>query len=190
MSVLTPGRNLVLVGMMGSGKSTVGRLLAEWLERPFVDTDAEIVEDTGLSIPVFFAEHGERAFRAAEAAVIRRVSAIRGQVIAVGGGAVTDPANTTSLRSTGDLVWLDADPATLADRLADAVDERPLVANSDDLSGRLADLRSQREADYARDASKTIDTTGKEPEDIAEAVLDWARHQPGLLARDERPDAR
>lgn len=187
MSLLTPGRNLVLVGMMGSGKTTVGLLLAEWLERPFVDTDAEVVEEAGLSIPTFFAEHGERAFRAAEAGVIRRVSAIRGQVIAVGGGAVTDPANTTSLRSTGDLVWLDADPATLADRLADAADERPLVANSDDLSGRLADLRSQREADYARDASKTIDTTGKEPEDIAEAVLDWARHQPGLLARDERP---
>lgn len=186
MSLLTPGRNLVLVGMMGSGKTTVGRILADRLGRPLVDTDAEVVEDTGRSIPEFFAEHGERAFRAAEAEVIRRVSALRGQVVAVGGGAVTDPANTTSLRSTGDLVWLDADPTTLADRVGDAVEERPLVANSDDLAGRLADIRRQREAAYARAASKTIDTTGKDPEDIAEAVLDWARNQPGLLARDER----
>lgn len=186
MSVLTPGRNLVLIGMMGAGKTTVGRTLAEWLDRPFVDTDALVEDESGLSVSEFFEQHGERAFRAAEAAVIRRVSATRGQVIAVGGGAVADPANTTSLRSTGDLIWLDADPSTLADRVGEAARDRPLVANSDDLAGRLAEIRSDRDAAYAAAASKTIDTAGIDPADIAEAVLDWALHQPGLLARDER----
>jgi len=184
VSLLAPGRNLVLIGLMGAGKTTVGRLLAERLERPFVDTD-DVVEDVAkLSIAEIFAGAGEREFRSMEAAAIRSVAALRGQVIAVGGGAVLDPANVTHLRSTGDLVLLDADPPTLAARVEDGA-TRPLLASSDDIEARLQKLRDARAAAYAQASTHVIDTTERSPEDIVEAVLLWASRQPGLLSRDE-----
>src|SRR5690606_37550659 len=139
MSLLTPGRNIVLIGLMGVGKSTVGRLVAQRLHRPFVDTDVEIARAAGRSIAELFAEEGERGFRAREAERIRHVAALRGQVIAVGGGAVLDPSNVTHLRATGDLVLLDADPAELARRVASLPDAgcRPLLAREADPAARL-----------------------------------------------------
>jgi shikimate kinase len=185
--VLIPGRNIVLIGMMGAGKSTVGEILAERLERPFVDTDALVAREADMPIEEIFAQRGERAFRDLEAEVIRRVSALKGQVIAVGGGAVTSPANVTNLQSTGDLVHLDAQPETLAERV-DETDpaSRPLLADADDVADRLRELAHERAAAYARAAALVIDTTGKPPEEIAEVILDWAGRRHGLLAREER----
>jgi shikimate kinase len=143
-SLLSPGRNLVLVGMMGTGKSTVGRILARRLDRPFVDTDAAIEARTGRTVAQLFAELGERRFRALEAEEVRRVAALRGQVVAVGGGAVLDPANVTHLRGTGDLVLLDGDPAALAARIAAEQGDdpvRPLLAAQADPAAALATLR-------------------------------------------------
>ena len=183
MSLLTPGRNIVLIGLMGAGKTTVGRLIAERLGRPFVDTD-DVVEHTAKrSIDEIFAADGERAFRDLEAAAVRSVAALRGQVIAVGGGAVLDHGNVTQLRSTGDLVLLDADPTTLAARIGDT-STRPLLAGGD--SGEaLARLRDARAAAYADAAGHAIDTTDRTPDEIAAAVVEWARLQHGLLSRDE-----
>lgn len=183
MTVLTPGRNIVLIGLMGAGKSTVGRLLAEQLGRPFVDTDEVVVTESGRTIPEIFAAEGERGFRREESAAVRHVAALRGQVIAVGGGAVLDPANVTQLRAAGDLVLLDAEPDALAARVGDGGD-RPLLAG-DDAEARLRALREARAGAYADAAGFAIDTTGRSPQDIAAAVLAWARRQPGLLARDE-----
>ena len=183
MSVLSPGRNLVLIGLMGAGKTTVGALVAELLDRPFVDTDAVIERETGQSASEIFAAAGERGFRRIESAAIRRVAAIRGQIIAVGGGAVLDPANVTQLRSTGDLVLLDADPATLAQRVGDGAG-RPLLAGAPAVD-HLTTLRHQRAAAYGQAAGHTIDTTGMEPAEVAQLVLAWAGRQAGLLSRDE-----
>ena len=187
MNVITPGRNLVLIGLMGAGKSTVGRLLAERLHRPFADTDAIVEEEAGLSVAEVFAQHGERAFRDLESEAVRRVSALRGQVIAVGGGAVSTPGNATQLRMSGDLVLLDADPAVLAGRVAGEAASRPMVADADDVTARLADLRRRRDDDYAGAASFTVRTDGRTPEEVAAEILDWAAHQPGLLTSDEAP---
>jgi shikimate kinase len=184
MSLLTPGRNLVLIGLMGSGKTTVGRLIAGRLGRPFVDTDDLVERDAHRSVAQIFADDGERGFRQLESAAVRRVAALRGQVVAVGGGAVLDPGNVTQLRSTGDLVLLDADPATLADRVGDTA-TRPLLSDAEDSTEELARLRDRRAAAYANAAGHAIDTTGRTPEEIADAVLDWARGQHGLLSRDE-----
>jgi len=194
-SILTPGRNLVLIGMMGAGKTVVGRLVAAHLGRPFVDTDALVEAEAHKPIPEIFASEGERGFRAREAAVIRRVSALRGQVVAVGGGAVVDPANVTSLRATGDLILLDAPPEVLARRVAGGVaagstgaggDHRPLLAGATDLAARLAEVRDRRDGAYRRAATSTISTTGRSPAEVAAAVLAWARAQPGLLTSEER----
>lgn len=187
MNVITPGRNLVLIGLMGAGKSTVGRLLAERLNRPFADTDAIVEEEAGLSVAEVFAQHGERAFRDLESEAVRRVSALRGQVIAVGGGAVSTPGNATQLRMSGDLVLLDADPAVLSGRVAGDAASRPMVADADDVTARLAELRRRRDADYAGAASCTVRTDGRTPEEVTAEILDWAAHQPGLLTWDEAP---
>jgi shikimate kinase len=183
MSVLAPGRNVVLIGLMGAGKSTVGRLLAARLQRPFVDTDEIVEHETGTAIAELFAAEGERGFRQHESAAVRQVAALRGQVIAVGGGAVLDIANVTHLRSTGDLVLLDAEPATLARRVGDGT-TRPLLEGGD-AAQRLAQLRNERAAAYDYAAGHVIDTTDRSPEEVADAVLAWAKLQPGLLSRDE-----
>jgi len=191
VSLLAPGRNLVLVGMMGTGKSTVGRILAQRLHRPFVDTDTEVEAETGATIAEVFAARGERRFRALEAERIRHVAALRGQVIAVGGGAVLDPANVTQLRGTGDLVLLDADPEELAARIAQQDDEdpdqpvRPLLASAEHPAALLAQIRAQRDLVYLAAASYVVDTTGATPEEVADRVLAWAVGVPGLLSREE-----
>jgi shikimate kinase len=187
VSLLAPGRNLVLVGLMGVGKSTVGRLLAAHLQRRFVDTDAEVEAAAGATVAELFATLGERRFRQLEAERVRHVAALRGQVVAVGGGALLEPANVTHLRGTGDLVLLDADPAELAQRILDedAGASRPLLAGTRDPADVLAELRARRERVYEAAASHAIDTTGRTPEEVAEEVLAWAMAVPGLLTREE-----
>ena len=186
-SALLPGRNIVLVGLMGAGKTTVGRLLAERLARPFVDTDALVEAEAGRPVSEIFATEGERGFRQREAAAVRRVAALRGQVLAVGGGAVLDPANVTHLRGTGDLVLLDAPAGTLAERVGDAAG-RPLLTGAEPVADRLAELRSERDAAYRAAAEHAVDTAGRTPEQITEDVLAWARTRPGLLTRPERSE--
>ena len=183
MSVISPGRNVVLIGLMGAGKTTVGRILAERLGRPFADTDQLVEQTAKATVTEIFAAEGERGFRRYEAAAVRTVAALRGQVIAVGGGAVLDPGNVTHLRATGDLVLLDADPKTLAERTDDT--GRPLLDEAEDRELRLLELRSARAAAYADAAAHVIDTSGCTPEQIADAVLLWASRQPGLLSSDE-----
>lgn len=187
--ILSPGRNLVLTGLMGTGKTSVGRRVAEILGRPFVDTDAITEREAGATIAELFATRGERAFRDFEAAAVRHHAALRGQVIAVGGGAVVDPANATHLRSTGDVVLLTAPADVLRQRIEnDGVDGRPLLADADDLTARLARLGEERAEAYRSTAATTIDTTGRSIEEIADEVVQWARERPGLLAREERRD--
>lgn len=186
-AMLTPGRNLVLIGLMGAGKTTVGEMIAERLGRPFVDVDDLVEREAERSVRQIFEEEGERAFRAQEAAAVRRVAALHGQVVAVGGGAIVDPGNRTQLRMTGDLVLLEAPPETLGERLEPkGAGERPLLDGSDDLTARLAELLDRRLPDYERVAAHRVDTAGRSPEEVAGAIVEWARTRPGLLARDER----
>jgi shikimate kinase len=184
VSLLSPGRNIVLAGLMATGKTTVGRLLAARLQRTFADTDDLVERQVQMTVADYFAANGERAFRDMESAVIPRVAALRGQVIAVGGGAVLEPANVTQLRSTGDIVVLDGEPEVLADRITD-IAARPLLRGEGTPVERLADLQAARGPAYERAAAYTVDTTDQTPEETVEAVLAWARTQPGLLSRDE-----
>ena len=191
MNLITPGRNLVLSGMMGSGKSTVGRRVAEMLGRPFVDTDKLVEQTVGMSVAEIFAEEGEKAFREHERAAVRRVASIRGQVISLGGGVVLDPANVTQLRGTGDIVWIDVPIDSLVGRLASSAKpgKRPLLDGEQDpgrLRARLTSLRAERHDAYASSAVYVLDTMGRDSDVVAVEVFEWARHQPGLLTREER----
>ena len=128
---------LWLIGMMGAGKSAVGRVLAARTDRDFLDTDHLVEASAGRTIGEIFAEEGERGFRVRESQAIAAASS-GDAVIATGGGAVLLRANVATMKASGPVVWLQADPSTLASRIGDQ-SERPLL---NDLPGqeRLADV--------------------------------------------------
>ena len=123
-------KNIVLIGMMGSGKTTVGKLLAQRLRRPFVDTDALIEEQEGRSIPDIFARDGEEVFRALEQKIARELSGKSGLVIACGGGLPTQEEAIAALKENGLVFWLDRDPGETYDSLN--VSHRPLARSGRD----------------------------------------------------------
>lgn len=161
-------RHVVLVGMMGVGKSTVGRALARVMERPFCDSDDEIVARTGRSVAEIFAADGEPAFRAVEAEVMADLlDRDEPTVIAAAGGAVLADATRQRLRRAGTVVWLSAPIDTLVDRTASGV-HRPALA--DDPVGTLARLSDERAALYAEVADRRVDATDSVDE-VVDAVL-------------------
>jgi len=131
--------NLYLIGMMGSGKTTLGRLLAGELGRPFADTDELIEQSTGRSIPEIFRERGEAGFRELETACLFEVSRAKGLVVSLGGGAVLREENRRLIRATGRSIYLKVRPETILARLPEHPD-RPLIAGMD-LEERLQTLR-------------------------------------------------
>jgi shikimate kinase len=140
-------RTLVLVGLMGAGKSSVGKRLAAFLGVPFVDSDAAIEEAAGMTIPEIFATLGEPAFRDGERRVIARLLAERPGVLATGGGAFVEPRTRAEIKAHGTSIWLRADLDLLWDRVRDRPG-RPLIQTPDP-RGVLADLDRRRSPFYA-----------------------------------------
>jgi len=164
-----PERLLILTGFMGSGKSTVGRILAERLGYRFVDLDAEIVAAAGCSINDLFARDGESGFRTLESSQLELVlTEGEGSVVATGGGAVISAQNRTLMRSRGVIINLKATLEQLLTRL-NGCSDRPLMAGGD-AAKRAATLMDEREQ-YYDDADIRIDTDGKSVEDVAAEIL-------------------
>jgi len=164
-------RHLVLVGLMGAGKSTVGARCAERLGRPFVDTDELIVASAGVPFDEIWAAEGEQGFRVRERAAVADAAASPVPlVISCGGGAVLDPDNRRALRAAGVVVLLDATSEALASRLTHD-DTRPLLWGGD-RTATLERLRAQRAPAYEAAAHVTIDTAGRTIDDVADAVLE------------------
>lgn len=161
--------SIVLTGPMGSGKTSVGHLLARQLGYDFVDLDALIVEQEGSSINEVFARGGEQVFREMETASLATLADRRRIVLSTGGGVVLREENRTLLRMIGRVVNLTASVATLAERLAQA-DDRPLLQGEESREERLGRILRERERFYA-DADIRIDTTGKTLEDVAAEIL-------------------
>ena len=166
------GAGLALIGPRGTGKSTVGRLLAERLGRPFVDADHALEERLGVSIAELFRTHGEPYFRDEESATLRLLAAQPTPlVLATGGGVVLREANRELLRRFGTVVWLTADPAVLAERLAaDPANDRPALTSL----GALAEIRqilAVREPLYRLAAHHIVATDGKSAESVADVIL-------------------
>jgi shikimate kinase len=168
---LTPAltRHLFLVGMMGSGKSTVARLIGAELGWAVVDSDEQVERATGRSVVEIFATDGEPAFRAAEAEALAAACAADGPVVvAVAGGAVLDPANRRLLRGGGKVVWLRASTATLAARVGSG-EGRPLLDG--DRDGALERLSAARSPLYQEVADVVVDVDDAAPEQVAAAVM-------------------
>ena len=164
------GRHLVLIGLMGAGKTTVGRECARRLGRPFVDTDDEVTRIAHTTVDRIFAEVGEAEFRRLEREVVAVVCASpEPLVVACGGGAVLDPENRRALRSAGIVVWLRAPAHTLAGRVGDG-STRPLLR--DDPAGALSRLERLREPAYDTAAHVQVDTDGIDVKTVAARVLE------------------
>jgi shikimate kinase len=142
-------RSIVLTGMMGVGKSSIGRRLAARLGLPFVDADLEIEKAAGMSIADIFARHGESDFRSGEARVIARLLEGGQQVLATGGGAVMNADTRAAIKAKGVSIWLRAELEVLMRRISKRKHERPLLQTADP-EATLRNLLAAREPIYAQ----------------------------------------
>ena len=158
--------NIVLIGMPSSGKSTVGRALAERLDKRFADSDALVTERIGMPIADYFAQRGEAAFREREQEAVADLAATGGQVIATGGGAILRPENVTALRRSGRLVFLDRSPEKLI-----ATADRPLASDREALRRRY----EERYDLYCAAADLHIDGDGTVEETAQRIEKEWMK---------------
>ena len=162
------GRSLYLVGMMGSGKTSTGRPLAERLGYGFVDADAVIEQAAGCGIPEIFDRDGEAGFRSLESQVLSAISQRHSLVVATGGGVVTQPENWGMLHS-GIVIWLDVVPDQLLQRLNADSTVRPLLQTADP-EAALNALLNERRPLYA-EADLTVVINDETPEAVADGIL-------------------
>jgi shikimate kinase len=177
---LHPPRTVALVGLMGAGKSTIGRRLAVALNLPFVDADTEIVSAAGQSIAEIFAQHGECEFRRGERAVIERLLDRPPHVLATGGGAFIDPRTRALMKERAISIWLKAPLDVLMKRVAKR-DDRPLL-KEDDPRAVMQRLMDERYPLYA-EADLTVETVNSPHNAAVAATLAALRD---YLARDTK----
>ena len=158
---------------MATGKSKVGRILAERLGRVFVDTDELVVEAAGKTIPEIFAEDGEAAFRQLEHEAVQRASQMSDVVVSLGGGAVTQECNWEVIRATGICLCFQASVDTIFERVSRKREERPLLAGLDDagLRHKIETMLAARAPFYTRADAFVTSTDDVPPEDVADISL-------------------
>jgi shikimate kinase len=166
-------RILWLIGLMGSGKTVVGKLVSRRTGLPLIDTDERLAAEHGQTITSLWDSLGEEAFRELEVAQIAAIVASgRDCVVATGGGAVVRPENVTAMRDNGVVVWLTALPEVLSTRIGNGL-TRPLLSGRP-IERRLAALLTDRHPHYAAAAHRTVDTSDKNPDEVArEVILLW-----------------
>lgn len=161
-------KNIVLIGFMGTGKTAVGRRLAQRLKRKFIDTDAEIEEVTGKTIARIFARDGAIRFRSEEALLVKKLAGREGLVISTGGGLVLNPENVRLLKENGVLITLTAEPGVIHRRVRNNIN-RPLLLKGD-LRKRIESLLKEREGAYDV-AEFTVDTGVCSADGAAEKIV-------------------
>jgi len=158
--------NIYLIGMMGSGKSTVGKTLSEKMHKPFIDLDSEIEKGTGKNISEIFDIDGEEQFRKMETKQLKQYSE---SIVACGGGIVLKDENREFINENGIAILLLATMGELTQRLSNS-GNRPLLAD-DNTEEALTKLWMERQIDYLETANFTIETDGKNPEELTEKIL-------------------
>lgn len=162
--------NIVLIGYRGTGKSHVGRLLAERLGFSYVGMDAAIVEAAGMSIAEIVAQEGWPGFRDRESAEVVKIAGRDGLVIDTGGGVIERPENIEVLRRSGHIVWLKASVATIVTRIQGDT-ERPSLTGAKSFTEEVAEVLERRAPAYAAAARVAIDTDGLTPEEIVTRIV-------------------
>ncbi len=162
--------NIALIGFMGVGKSTVGKLLAARLGKKFIEVDTEIEQQSGKSIPQIFQEKGEIGFRELEIETIKEISRQEKQVIACGGGAVLNKINIDRLKQDAVIIWLTASPDSILKRTHLNSDERPVLKGINDIQS-LESLMQFRLPYYERSADMKIETTKLDLSTVVEQII-------------------
>ena len=166
--------NVILTGFMGTGKSSLGKMLASKLGRPFVDIDKKIEDDTQLSIPKIFERYGEAHFRELEKSAVKELSERRGLVIATGGGTVKDEENLRLLKNSGVLICLTASPEEIFYRTARRGERPVLDGGGSERLETIKRLLAERQEFYAR-ADYHVDTTTWSPIQIVDDICRYLR---------------
>ena len=162
--------NVVLIGYRGTGKSTVGKIVAVQLGLGLVSTDAEIVKAAGRTIPQIVEEHGWEYFRDLETKMCQNLAGRDGLVIDTGGGAILRPQNVESLKQTGKLFWLTASVETIAKRIGSDT-QRPSLTGTKSFIDEIQDVLRERTPKYQAAADEIIETEGKSVAQVAEEIL-------------------
>jgi len=162
-------KSIVLIGMMGAGKSSVGRCLQQRTGLARLDTDEMVAAQFGIPIAQIFEKHGEEGFRIAETEVLRKLAPVRPAVVVTGGGIVVRAENVDLLKQLGTIVWVTADEATLFER-ASRRNDRPLLQQENPRAVFL-DLLREREPLYRTAADLRVDTSKMTHDEVVEAIL-------------------
>lgn len=169
---MSRGKNIVLLGFMGTGKTSVGKSLAKRLDMTFVDMDDVIVQREGKSVSDIFAQDGESHFRQLERNLVQELSAESGKVIAPGGGIVLNPDNISDFESSGLVICLTATPETILDRVKDDK-HRPLLEEGDKLE-KIKSILDKR-IDLYNAISRQLPTDGLSVDDVVDNVIELYR---------------
>ena len=167
-------KNIILVGFMGTGKSTIGRSLSQILSYPVIDTDQLIEKQQGHSIPEIFEEEGEDAFRDMETALLRSLLNQSGHIISTGGGIIIREENRQLLRKMGYVIWLVASPEEIYNRTS-RNNNRPLL-NNEDPAGTIRKLLETRIPLYKECAHLAIETNQLNFDEITTGIIESARY--------------
>lgn len=162
--------NVVLIGYRGTGKSTVGRLLAVRLGRALVSFDEEIVRIAGCDIPEIVATFGWSHFRDLEASVVEKFSSLDRLVLDTGGGVILRQSNVDRLRRNGFLIWLTAPPEVIIERIQGET-QRPALTPGKTFLDEVQDVLAEREPLYRAAAHAVVDTSGVDPEEICAGIV-------------------
>lgn len=182
--VVVPGdemKNIVLIGFMGTGKTSTGRLLANRLGRPFIDTDKKIEVENNMTIPEMFSLHGEAFFRQKEKDMATRVGRYTNAIIATGGGIVLDPENIIRLRVNSYIITLTASVEVILERTGRR-NTRPLL-NCADREQKVTSLLASRASLYQEAADFVIDTSAYTPQQVTDQIIAFLRRGGHLRGR-------
>ncbi|MCC6966325.1 MAG: shikimate kinase [Nitrospira sp.] len=174
---MEPSMNLVLIGYRGTGKSTVGKVLARKLGRTVVSTDAEIVKRANLPVPEIVRQFGWDHFRDVESAVCRDFAARDGLIIDTGGGAILRPENVAVLQKNGMLVWLTATVDTITRRIGGDT-QRPSLTGTKSFTEEIRDVLTERTPKYQAAAAHVVSTDGVSTAEVAERILRLMPREP------------
>lgn len=174
-------KNIVLIGFMGTGKSSTGYRIAQKMKREFIDTDREIERVTGMSISQLFRKHGEVRFRSEEELMAQKLSTKTNLVIATGGGIILNANNIQSLQKNGILICLDASPEDIFARVSRKKGVRPLLRNDFSLDG-IKKLLAERESLYSC-ADFRVDTSGRDINLVVDDIIKFVHNNESLSRR-------
>jgi shikimate kinase len=169
--------NIILVGFMGSGKTSTGKELSKMLNFHFLDTDAWIEDKTGMTIPQIFEKHGELFFRQQEEKVIKWLVGKNNYVVSTGGGTWVNKENRENLLKLGWCIWLKISPEDIWQRVSSHLEQRPLLLKSENPVKHLKIILKERMPFYSL-AQASIDTNKKNPKEIALEILETLNKRP------------